>query len=584
MKWANLTALWALLAVPLVLFMYARASRSRLRAILALGDVDVLKKMSPAVSRPRRRIKAALILVALGLLSLAMARPQLGAGLREVRVSGRDVVFALDVSASMWAQDLAPSRVEAAKNEIGRLIDRMKGDRVGLVIFAGDAFLQCPLTSDYAAFHLFLDAVKVGSVPKPGTDIEDAVKLAGKAFAMAESRTKIMVLVTDGEDFSGKALDAAKEAAKSNIQIFTIGIGRAGSGAPIPVKNEEGGISYKKDAEGKTIMSVLDEVALQKIALETGGKYYYGGENLDLTKIYAQITKKEGNESVEDRFYTHYEDRFQWLLVPALALLLIEAIIGERRKRFKKIGSPAGIATLIFILPLLLGFGGPLVENVRRGNQLFREGKYGEAMDAYIEAQVTAPEDPRLDYNIGNALYKQEKYKEAREKFQKVLNAQDSSLKERALYNMGNCYVREGQAASDIQLLGNAVESYEKALELNPDDQDAKYNIEVVRKMIELKKKEQPPQNQQQQQQNRQQQQPQKQEQQNSTSEQQLNQQQSSTSEQQLQSQQAGAEKKEINREDAEQLLRALEDRERKNLEERNVQAPSSPGRVLKDW
>lgn len=580
MRWANLIALWALLAVPLALFLYARASRGRLRSIRALGDFDILAKMSPALSLARRRLKAALTIVALGLLVSAMARPQVGTGLREIRVSGRDVIFALDVSASMLAQDLAPSRIEAAKNEVAKLIDRMKGDRVGLVIFAGNAFMQCPLTGDNAALRLFLDTIKVGSVPRPGTNMADAITESGKAFAMAESRAKIIVLLTDGEDFSGNALDSAKEAAKSNIQIYTIGIGRAGGGAPIPIRKEDGSIAYKQDAEGKTIMSALDEETLQKIALETGGKYYYGGEKLDLSKIYAQIAKKQGNEMAEDRFYTHYEDRYQWLLVPALLLLLIEVMIGERRRRLPRLGSPAGIMALILVLPLLMAFGGPLVEGVRRGNDLYKQGKYGESLAAYTEAQITAPEDPRLHYNIGDALYKQEKHKEAREAYQKVLNSQDASLKERAYYNIGNCYVREGQAAGDIEILSKAVESYEKALELDPDDQDAKYNLEVVRKMIELKKKEQPPQNQQQQPQN---QQPQPQEQQNTTQEQNLNPQQTGTAEQQLQQQQ-GTEPKEMSREEAQHLLRALEDRERKNLEEREAQAPATPGRVLKDW
>jgi len=333
MRWGNPYAFWAFVFVPVLVLMYRYASVKRRKAMNDLGDIGLLSKLVSTAGPGRRGWKAALFTAAFTLIILALARPQIGAGLREIRSSGRDIVFALDVSKSMLAQDISPSRLAAAKARISGLLDNLEGDRAGLVVFAGEAFMQCPLTIDYRAMRILLDAVEPQNVPTPGTNIREAIVESGKVFKKADSRVKIVILLTDGEDHSGRAVEAAEEIAKDNIKIFTVGIGDASpSGAPIPIKKPAGGIEYKKDSGGQTIMTRLDEETLRKIALATSGKYHYAGKRLDLGKVYSKVKENEG-EKTESRFYTEYEDRFQWLLLPALLILIIEAMLPERKKK-----------------------------------------------------------------------------------------------------------------------------------------------------------------------------------------------------------------------------------------------------------
>ncbi len=336
MRWADPNMLWALVAVLFVMLLFRYAASRRRKAMRKLGEAELLERLSPTASPARRRLKAGLIVGAVALIALSLARPQVGSGLREVKTSGRDVVFILDVSNSMLAQDISPSRLGAAKAQISGLINKMRGDRVGLVIFAGEAFIQCPLTMDYRAMRVLLDTVTTGSVPTPGTNIGAALTEANKTFNIADSTTRIAILLTDGEDHSGEAVEAAKKLAEKKVKVFTVGLGdNSASGAPIPIKQDDGGIRYKKDARDDTIMTRLDEETLQKIALETGGKYYYAGQNLDMNLIYDKINEMEGKQS-KSRFYTEYEDRFQWLLLPAFLMLVAEAFIPATRKVRKK--------------------------------------------------------------------------------------------------------------------------------------------------------------------------------------------------------------------------------------------------------
>lgn len=596
MRWASLEIIWSLILVPILIILFVKAETSRSKALSIFGDAELLERMSIGLSKTRRKWKAILVLTAITLAIIASLRPQFGVGLKEMRTSGRDILFVIDVSKSMLAQDIAPSRLQSAKSAIKGLLDKAIGDKVGLVIFAGEAFLQCPLTVDYSAMKLILDAVNVDSVPLPGTNIADAIQEGMKAFSKAQSASKIMVLITDGEDHSGKAIDSAKEAAKQNIRIYTIGIGNP-SGAPIPIRDEKNGnLTYKKDEQGNTIMSALDETTLQKIALETNGKYFFAGSQLDFHKVYEQIAGNKGGTSKEEKFYTHYEDKFQWLLLPAILLLLIDAFIDERKKERKVMSTflPKRIlGFLILCIPTLMAFGGPVVEGVREGNRLFREGKFGDALASYLKAQVSAPDDPRIFYNIGTAYYKQGKYIEAREAFSKAISTSDNSLKEMALYNLGNCYFKEAVSSGDIELLSKAVESYEEALAINQNDENAKYNLEVARRMIELKKKENPApeqsmNNHQQDEQQPQQQKEKEEEQANkqetafATGESQLKPKDTTTMEREteLQNQQ----NTEMRKDEAERILQALEDRERENLKERMTRSYGQRPYVLKDW
>jgi len=296
------------------------------------GNLDLLKKLTASTSRGRQVLKISLIIISLAFMILSIARPQIGTKLEEVKRKGVDIMIALDVSTSMKAEDIKPNRLEKAKHEIENFINKLQGDRVGLIAFAGVSFVQCPLTLDYGAAKMFLNVMDVDLIPTPGTAIGQAIATAIKAFEQKERKHKVLILITDGEDHGSDPVEMAKEAKREGIVIYTVGIGSP-KGVPIPLYDSRGNRKgFKKDRNGEVVLTKLDEVTLEKIALETGGKYYRAtsGE-VELDKIYNEISKMEKKELASRRF-SRYEDRFQYLIVFALVLLIVEIFIPERRK------------------------------------------------------------------------------------------------------------------------------------------------------------------------------------------------------------------------------------------------------------
>lgn len=323
---------FAVILVPVLIFLFSFSINMKKRLLQKFGDIGLITKFSDNISFKRYRQKSALIIVAVFLTFIALARPQWGAKLQKIARRGLNIIVMVDVSKSMLAQDMVPSRLEKAKHEIDNLIDDLKGDRIGIIIFAGVPFLQCPLTIDYSAAKMYLDVVDTSSIPVPGTDIGAAIKLAIKSFPEHSKKYKVAILMTDGEDHGGDAMKMAEEAKKDNIVIYTIGMGTP-SGELIPIRGENGTVlGYKKDKSGNPILSKLDEVTLEKIALITGGKYYRAtsGE-LELKKVYSDILKME-REKIYGKQFTQKEDRFQWLLLPTLILFLWEVMLKERNK------------------------------------------------------------------------------------------------------------------------------------------------------------------------------------------------------------------------------------------------------------
>ncbi len=296
------------------------------------GDIPLIMKNAPYISFARQVTKLTLLLVAFVFVTVALARLQFGTHLELLKREGIDIVVALDVSNSMLAQDMKPSRLEKAKQEIRGIIERLKGDRIGLVAFAGEAFIQCPLTLDYSAAEFLLDAMDNTSVSVQGTALAEAITTAAKAFDQKEKKHKVLLLLTDGEDQEGGAVEAAEEARKQGIKIYTVGIGSP-EGEPIPILDKNGRqIGFKKDRNGEVIVSKLDETTLQKIALATGGKYYHAtaGE-IELDKIFDEISSMEKKE-LEGTLVTRYDDRYQWPLLIAIILIVGEFFLPERKK------------------------------------------------------------------------------------------------------------------------------------------------------------------------------------------------------------------------------------------------------------
>ena len=330
-RFANIQFLHLLWLIPLLIAFYIFVFRSKEKALKKFGNLELLKKLTQNTSRSRQITKIISILASLLFMIYAAAQPQIGTKLEEVKREGIDVLVAMDVSVSMLAQDIPPSRLEKAKHEVESFIDRLRGDRIGLIAFAGDAFVQCPLTLDYGAAKIFLDIMDPSLIPTPGTAIGKAISKAIETFDQKERKHKVLVLITDGEDHQGDVISFAEEAERQGIIIYSVGIGSA-KGEPIPVESgQSSGKSFKKDKKGEVVITKLDELSLEKIALQTGGKYYRAssGEE-ELEKIYDEIMKMEKKELGSLQF-SQFEDRFQYLVVFALLLLALEIFLPERK-------------------------------------------------------------------------------------------------------------------------------------------------------------------------------------------------------------------------------------------------------------
>jgi Ca-activated chloride channel family protein len=332
--------LYALALVPLMVLLYLSFLRVRARAIRHFGSPALFPRLAERVSGSRRLLKFVLLCAAAAFLVVALANPQIGTRLQEVKQEGVDLFIALDVSLSMKAEDIKPSRLEKAKLEIRNLINRLAGDRIGMIVFAGEAFTQFPLTTDYGAANIFLDVVDVDAVPVPGTAIGTAIERAVESFDFKDQTSKVVVIITDGENTEGDALEAAREAAGKGILLYTVGLGSPG-GAPIPVYNGSGQqVDFKRDRAGAVVMSKLDEPSLERIAEIGSGKYFRGTANQDeLDEIYKSINALQKREFGVKQF-TDYEDRFQYFLIPGLALLLLELLMSEKRARWLERWNP----------------------------------------------------------------------------------------------------------------------------------------------------------------------------------------------------------------------------------------------------
>ncbi len=327
----------ALLPVLLVLFVWVMI-RSRM-LLREFGNPALLAKLMPRHSRVKKPLKFSLLVLALLFVILGVANPQIGTKFEEVKRAGVDIIIALDVSASMKAEDIKPNRLESAKQEISRMLDRLQNDRIGLVIFAGDSYMQLPLTTDYPAARLILSSIDVDAVPVPGTAIGSAIRLAMKSFVAGEKKHKVIVLITDGENHEDDAIAAAKDAHDEGVIIHAIGMGLP-DGAPIPVYQDDRLAGYKKDENGATVITKLDEQALTQIASAGGGKFIRASnQQSELDEVLKEI---EGMEKKEfgAKVFTEFEDRFQYLLAIAVLLLILEFFTAERRSRWISRWSP----------------------------------------------------------------------------------------------------------------------------------------------------------------------------------------------------------------------------------------------------
>jgi Ca-activated chloride channel homolog len=332
-RFAHSEYLYALYLIPIIIVLIWFSIRKQNQLLEKFANLKLHKILFPLRSSVKVFLKNGLIVLSVVLLIFALANPQIGSKVEEVKQVGIDVYILLDVSLSMKAEDIKPSRLEKAKHEISKLIQKLNGDRIGLIVFSGKAFIQFPLTTDYSAAHLFLSAVSVKSVPQPGTAIGPAIQLAMNSFKKDEETQRAVVIITDGEDHEGELDSVLEEANNLGVKIYAIGLGSP-QGVPIPIYNSAGRqIGYKKDRNGNVVLTKLDERTLQDITEKGNGEYYRGSNSDDeLEMIYDDLASLEGSEFGATKI-TEYEDRYYYFLIPAILILLFEIFIKERKSK-----------------------------------------------------------------------------------------------------------------------------------------------------------------------------------------------------------------------------------------------------------
>jgi len=332
MKFATPENLIFLVLVLVLIVFYIWSIGRKKRLLARFGDMLLLLKNAPYISFARQGGKAAMLIGAVLFMVLTLSRLQCGTHMEMMRREGIDLVVAIDVSSSMLAEDMKPNRIAKARQEVRGILDRLQGDRIGLVAFAGEAFIQCPLTLDYSAAEIFLDVIDVGLIPTQGTAIGTAIRKSSEAYETKERKHKVLILLTDGEDHDTDPVAAAETAREEGIKIYPIGIGSP-VGEPIPQLDRKGQrVGYKKDKSGEVVVTKLDEVTLQKVAMITGGKYYRASAGeMELDKVYDEINQMEKKE-LEGKLLMQYEDRYQYPLLLAILLIVGEFFISEKTR------------------------------------------------------------------------------------------------------------------------------------------------------------------------------------------------------------------------------------------------------------
>ena len=333
-RFGNIEYLWGLLIIPLLTVIFIGSRISRKKALRRYGNEAILQELMPYSSKNRPVFKFIVLMLVLAFFITGMARPQFGSKLKKVKREGVELIIALDVSNSMMAEDIQPNRLERAVRAISRLIDKLKDDKIGLIVFAGDAYTQLPITSDYNSAKLFLNSVNTQIVPKQGTAIGAAVNLAVRSFSPNGVANKAIVVITDGENHEDDPISAAKSAIDNGIVVHAIGMGLP-QGSPIPIL-VNGQKDYMKDRSGNVVITKLDETMLEKIAAAGNGIYVRANNTeIGLNTLFDEINKME-KEEMESRIYSEYDDQFQYLFAAGLLLILFEFIILERKNKYLK--------------------------------------------------------------------------------------------------------------------------------------------------------------------------------------------------------------------------------------------------------
>ena len=610
--------LWALLLIPLLMALFVRAEHGALRRLQEFVSARLLPQLAGTVNRPRRMIRFGLQLLGLALAIVSLAQPRWGYTFEDVKRKGLDLLIAVDTSRSMLSNDVQPNRLERVKLAVQDLVNELQGDRVGLIAFAGRAFLQAPLTIDYDAVVEAINDLDTKTIPEGGTNISSAITLATQSFGKSATGNRALIIFTDGEELSGDAVQTAKAAAAdAGVRIFTVGVGTP-QGSLIPVTGDDGQTAFVKDPAGQVVKSKLDENRLREIAETTGG-FYVHLENGPRTmqQLGSEGLAKMQAAAMDVRLSRRPIERYEWPLSAALIALAFSILIPERKSATRRIGrgerarerryvpargSAAAATTTVLMGLITFAFG------AAPGIDAYRDGKFEDAYSQFQQTLKSHPDsraEEKLQFDSGTAAYKLKDYNKALESFSQALLTPDTGLQSKGHYNLGNTLYQHGETEkSDDKKLSDwtdALNHYDQTLKLDPQDKDAKDNYDYVKKKIEeLKNKKSqqqpspspsPPQKnkqnqknkQDQQQQQNQDQQQQKQSQQNQQQQkdqqqqQQQNQQQNQQNQQQQQQGQSEQEKKDQRQQSQDQQSqnKSTQDKEQKQNEQ--PQAKNEP-------
>jgi len=554
--------LYLLVLIPvlaLIRFVGYRRRRQRLRRF---GDPRLLRQLMPDVSRWRPVVKFWLLQSALALLIIMLARPQMGTKISHEKRTGIETIIAMDISNSMLAEDVSPSRLDRSKMIVENLVDKFSNDKIGLIVFAGDAFVQLPITSDYVSAKMFLSNIDPSMIATQGTDIAGAIEMARHSFTQDQEVGKAIVIITDGEDHEGGALEAAKAAREAGMHVYVLGVGST-QGAPIPVP---GTGDYMQDNTGTTVMSALNEQMCREVAQAGGGAFIHVENNSRAQDLLDAELDKLSKKEIDSTVYSDFDEQFIAFAILALLLLVVEVCILESKnpllKNVSLFGRRQRVLSLLLLLVAMSATAQTDRQYLRQGNKLYRAGDFDNAEVAYRKALEKNDRNPQAHYNLGNALLAQHKDSAAIAAFQQASKIEtDPLLKSQAFHNIG-------VVCQQHKMFGEAIDAYKQSLRLNPHDDETRYNLQLCKHQLK---------NQQDQQ---------KQDQQNKQDQQKQDQQkQDQQKKDQQQKEQPKPQEPQMSKENAEQLLNAAMQQE-KQTQDRMKKATQKPNRrqLQKNW
>ena len=477
-RFEDITYLYLLAVIPVLALLRFMMTRTQKKRLKKFGDPQLIRQLMPDVSRWRPAVKFWLLQAALALIIVMLARPQFGTRISHEKRQGIETLIAMDISNSMLAEDVTPSRLDRCKMMVENLVDNFTDDKIGLIVFAGDAFIQLPITSDYVSAKMFLADIQPSMIRTQGTDIALAIRKAQNSFTQEENIGKAIIVITDGEDHEGGAVEAAKEARKKGMRVYVLGVGSDG-GSPIP----DGNGGYMKDRSGNTVMTRLNQDMCRQIAQAGGGAYIHVDNNSDAQRQLDNELAKLAKKETESTVFSEYDEQFQAVGILVILLLIAELCILECKnpllrnvRFFKGKRRYSSAMTLLMLMTAMAANAQNDRDYIREGNRNFRSGKFAEAEVSYRKSIEKNPRNPQAAYNLGNALFAQKKDSAAVVAYESGVQLETSAIRK----SMG--YHNMGVVCQSHKMFSEAIEAYKNALRLNPKDDEARYNLEICKK------------------------------------------------------------------------------------------------------